>query len=304
MENREIYEKIKKIVPKDRLLIDEPMKNHTAFKIGGPVDLMVLPKNVEEIEKILNLLGSREEGCFIMGNGSNILVSDKGIRGVVLKIGDQFSNVDIDGTAIRAQSGLLLSSLSKMAAKEALSGIEFAGGIPGTLGGAIAMNAGAYGGEMKDVVEEVTLIDRKGKITKINRDDMSFGYRTSIVSEGNQIVLEALLKLRKGDTGEILGKMNEFNMRRSDKQPLAVPSAGSTFKRPEGYYAGKLIQDAGLKGLRHGGAMVSDKHSGFIVNTGNASAEEVLALIKTVQKVVFDKFGIMLETEVKLIGER
>ncbi|MBK5251935.1 MAG: UDP-N-acetylmuramate dehydrogenase [Peptostreptococcaceae bacterium] len=304
MENKEIYEEIKKIIPKDRLLIDEPMKNHTAFKIGGPADLMVLPKSVEEIEKILNLLGSCEEGCFIMGNGSNLLVSDKGIRGTVLKIGDQFSNVDIEETAIRAQSGVLLSSLSKMAAKESLTGIEFAGGIPGTLGGAVAMNAGAYGGEMKDLVEEVTLIDRKGKITKLGRDAMSFGYRTSIVSEGNQIVLEALLKLRKGDAAEILGKMNEFSMRRSEKQPLAVPSAGSTFKRPEGYYAGKLIQEAGLKGLRHGDAMVSDKHSGFIVNTGDASAEDVLSLIKTVQKVVFDKFGVMLETEVKFIGER
>ena len=239
-----------------------------------------------------------------MGNGSNLLVSDKGIRGTVLKIGDQFSNVDIEDTAIRAQAGLLLSSLSKMAAKEALSGIEFAGGIPGTLGGAVAMNAGAYGGEMKDIVEEVTLIDRKGKITRLGRDAMSFGYRTSIVSESNQIVLDALLKLRKGETAEILGKMNELNQRRSDKQPLTVPSAGSTFKRPEGYFAGKLIQDAGLKGLRHGDAMVSDKHSGFVVNTGKASAEDVLALIKTVQKVVFDKFGVMLETEVRFIGER
>ncbi len=304
MMSREIYEEIKKIIPEDRLLINEPMKNHTAFKIGGPADLMILPKSVEEIEKILNILLSCQEGCFIMGNGSNLLVSDKGIRGTVLKIGDQFSNVDIEDTAIRAQAGLLLSSLSKMAAKEALSGIEFAGGIPGTLGGAVAMNAGAYGGEMKDIVEEVTLIDRKGKITRLGRDAMSFGYRTSIVSESNQIVLDALLKLRKGETAEILGKMNELNQRRSDKQPLTVPSAGSTFKRPEGYFAGKLIQDAGLKGLRHGDAMVSDKHSGFVVNTGKASAEDVLALIKTVQKVVFDKFGVMLETEVRFIGER
>jgi len=304
MKIKDIYEAIEKVVSVDRMLSDEPMKNHTAFKIGGPADLMVLPGSIEEIEKIVKLMDKLETEFFIIGNGSNLLVSDKGIRGIVIKIGDQFSGIDIDGTTINAKSGILLSALSKIAARESLSGIEFAGGIPGTLGGAVAMNAGAYGGEMKDVVKEAVLIDRKGNIIRLEGKDMSFGYRSSIVQDGDLIVLEAVLELERGNQKDIFDKMNGFNARRNEKQPLKVPSAGSTFKRPEGYYAGKLIQDAGLKGLRHGGAMVSDKHSGFIVNTGNASAEDVLALIKTVSKVVFDRFGVVLETEVKFIGEQ
>ena len=304
MINEEIYEKIKKIISKDRLLENESMKNHTAFKIGGPADLMILPKSVDEIRKIISLMRQSEDECLIIGNGSNLLVSDKGIRGIVLKIGDQFSKVEIEKNVVCAQSGVLLSTLSKIVAKEALEGIEFASGIPGTLGGAVAMNAGAYGGEMKNVVKEVTLIDRKGNIIKLDNDDMQFAYRTSIVSTAKHIVLEVVLDLQRGDRTQIFEKMNELNMRRSDKQPLTFPSAGSTFKRPEGYFAGKLIQDSGLKGLRHGGAMVSDKHSGFIVNAGDASAEDVKLLIKTVQKIVFDKFGVMLETEVKFIGEQ
>ncbi len=303
MKSRRIYEEIKKIVPADRLILDEPMKKHTAFKIGGPADLLVLPKSMDEIERIITLLNRLDVECFIMGNGSNLLVSDKGIRGIVVKIADQFSNIELDGERVRAQAGVLLSTLSKFAAKNSLEGIEFAGGIPGTLGGAVAMNAGAYGGEIKDVVEKVTLIDESGEIIVLSKESMEFGYRHSVVQSRNLIVLEAEMLLQRGGQAKIMEKMNGFNQRRSEKQPLAVPSAGSTFRRPEGYYAGKLIQDAGLKGLRHGDAMVSNKHSGFIVNTGNASAEDVLALIKTVRKVVFDKFGVILETEVKFIGE-
>ncbi len=304
MRNSHIYDEIEKIVSADRILVGEPMKKHTAFKIGGPADLMVLPESIDEIEKIITLMHRLDVECFIMGNGSNLLVSDKGIRGVVVKIGDQFSKAEVERRQIRAQAGVLLSTLAKFAAKNSLAGIEFAGGIPGTLGGAVAMNAGAYGGEIKDVVEEVTLIDGNGKIIIMDKDSMEFGYRHSIVQSRNLIVLEALMVLEKGEPLEIMEKMNGLNQRRSDKQPLTIPSAGSTFRRPEGYYAGKLIQDAGLKGLRHGDAMVSDKHSGFIVNTGNATAEDVLALIKTVRKVVLDKFGVVLETEVKFIGEQ
>lgn len=303
MNKQELYHALLGIMSENGVKMDEPMKDHTAFKIGGPADFMVLPSDAEEIEAVIRFLKSNGIEFLIMGNGSNLLVSDKGLRGVVIKIGERFSAMEIEGDRVRAQAGILLSTLAKNVAKASLSGLEFSGGIPGTLGGAVAMNAGAYGGEMKDVIESVSLMDKYGNRRRLDRQGMGLGYRDSLVQKEDLIVLEAELKLEPGDRGQITEKMNEFNRRRSDKQPLALPSAGSTFKRPEGHYAGKLIEDAGLKGLRYGNAMVSEKHSGFVVNMGNASAEEVLCLIRTVQKVVEDTFGVRLETEVKCVGE-
>lgn len=298
-----VHEALGTVFPKERIRKNEPMKNHTAFKIGGPADLMLLAVDADEVGRALRVLHEIGTPCFVMGNGSNLLVSDQGYRGVILKIGEGFDTIVIEGSRIRAGAGALVSSLSKQAAKASLSGLEFASGIPGTLGGAVAMNAGAYGGEMKDVVREVLAVDRSGKMTTLSGEALAFGYRSSRIQREDLVVLEVAMELSPGGRQEIAARMNELNRRRSDKQPLHLPSAGSTFKRPEGHYAGKLIEDAGLKGLRHGDAMVSDKHSGFIVNMGEATAEEVLALIRTVQKVVLDTFGVRLETEVKIIGE-
>lgn len=299
-----VYEALGTVFPKERIRKNEPMKNHTAFKIGGPADLMLLAVNAGEVGRALRVLHEIGTPCFVMGNGSNLLVSDQGYRGVILKIGEGFDTVVIEGNRIRAGAGVLVSSLSKQAAKVSLSGLEFASGIPGTLGGAVAMNAGAYGGEMKDVVREVLAVDRSGRMATLSGEALAFGYRSSRIQREDLVVLEVAMELCPGVGQEIAARMNELNRRRSDKQPLHLPSAGSTFKRPEGHYAGKLIEDAGLKGLRHGDAMVSDKHSGFIVNMGAATAAEVLDLIRTVQKVVWDTFGVRLETEVKIIGEQ
>ena len=281
---------------------NELMKNHTSFKIGGAADEFCEVKSVEEIKELIEYAKEKGIPYTIIGNGSNLLVSDKGIRGLVIKIAKGFDEVLENGEMLTCQSGILLSRLAKIALKNSLSGLEEVSGIPGTLGGAIYMNAGAYGGEMKDVVKSVTYLD-DGEIKTAEGDELDFGYRKSMFSGKDLIILSAELELKKGDFDEIKAKMDDYKERRTSKQPLTIPSAGSTFKRPEGYFAGKLIEDAGLKGYSVGGAEVSKKHSGFVVNTGDASAKDVLDLIEYIKKTVFEKFGVMLFEEVKKLGE-
>ncbi len=285
------------------MLFDEPMKNHTSFKIGGPADLMIIPNTEKEIVESVKFCRNNNIKYFIMGNGTNLLVKDSGIRGVVIKIGNGFDKIDIYSDKIICQSGALLSVVGKRALKESLTGFEFASGIPGTIGGAVTMNAGAYGGEMKDIVIKVKALDKANNIVELNNEDMNFRYRGSKVVDEGLIVLAAEFQLKKGEYSVIEEKMKNLTYKRTLKQPLELPSGGSTFKRPTGYFAGKLIEDAGLRGLRYGDAQVSEKHCGFIVNKGDATFEDVFTLIKTVQKIVNDKFDIILEPEIKIIGD-
>jgi len=286
-----------------QILYNEPMKNHTSFKVGGPADIFIEPDDRAELVKAIKDLREQGVSYYIIGNGSNLLVSDKGLRGAVVKIGDKFGSVSINNDIITAESGVLLSTLSKMAAREGLTGMEFASGIPGSLGGAVTMNAGAYGGEMKDIVEWVEILDQDLNIKRLKNDEMKFMYRKSIIEPGKHIVLRCCIRLKKGNKDEIDNKMAELAEKRKSKQPLHLPSAGSTFKRPEGYFAGKLIEDAGLRGFSIGGAQVSTLHCGFVVNNGDATAKDVYDLIRHVQKTVFEKFNVMLEPEVKILGE-
>lgn len=303
MDIGKVYNDIKSFLPKDQLLVHEPMKNHTSFKIGGKADLIVLPSNADQIVDVIKYCNQMDVPIFVMGNGSNLLVGDRGIRGVVLKIAGSFNNVTIDGDRIDVETGILMSSLSHRALKESLSGLEFASGIPGTLGGALAMNAGAYGSEMKDLVVRVTAVDMQGNRVEFERDMLEFGYRTSRLQRERLIALEASLKLEDGDPAKIKETMTELMRRRREKQPLSYPSGGSVFKRPEGYYAGKLIQDAGLKGYRVGGAQVSTQHAGFIINTGDATCADVVGLIETIKDKVYREFGVKLSPEIKIVGE-
>lgn len=285
------------------MLFDEAMKNHTSFKIGGPADLMIIPNTEKDIVESVKLCRDNNIKYFIMGNGTNLLVTDSGIRGVVIKIGNGFDKIDIHDDKIICQSGALLSVVGKRALKECLKGFEFASGIPGTIGGAITMNAGAYGGEMKDIVIKVRILDKNNNVVEFNNEDMDFRYRGSKVIDDGLIILAVKFQLEKGEYFAIEEKMKDLTHRRISKQPLELPSGGSTFKRPTGYFAGKLIDEAGLRGLRYGDAQVSEKHCGFIVNKGEATFEDVFTLIKTVQKIVNDKFNIMLEPEIKIIGD-
>lgn len=285
------------------ILFNEPLKNHTSFKIGGPADVMIIPSKEEEIVGAVKFLREKNIKYFIMGNGTNLLVKDTGIRGAVIKIASKYNNISIDQDRIRCDAGALLSDIGDYALKHSLTGFEFASGIPGTVGGAITMNAGAYGGEMKDIVAKVRVLDTDNNILEISKEEMNFRYRGSKVVDDNLIVLSTEFKLKAGDQEEIRATMEDLAYRRSSKQPLEYPSGGSTFKRPTGYYAGKLIEDSGLKGLRYGDAQVSEKHCGFVINTGNATFEEVYTLIRTIQKVVKDKFQVSLEREIKIIGD-
>jgi len=303
LDKNHVYRLFKNIIEKGVVLIDEPMKKHTSFKIGGPVDVFVIPGTIEELANSIKLCKDEGLNYFVMGNGSNLVIRDKGIRGVVIKISEHLSQIKVEGTKIIAEAGALLSAVSKVALKYSLSGLEFASGIPGSLGGAIAMNAGAYGGEMKDVVTKVLCLDTDGNFIEYENKDMRFGYRQSRVQDENLIVVQVEMKLKEGKYEDIKAYMDELTEKRTSKQPLNLPSAGSVFKRPEGHFAGKLIEDAGLKGLRLGDAQVSEKHSGFIVNVGEATSNDVINLIKVVQKTVSDKFGVKLETEVKILGE-
>jgi len=303
LDKNHVYRLFKNIIEKGVVLIDEPMKKHTSFKIGGPVDVFVIPGTIEELANSIKLCKDEGLNYFVMGNGSNLVIRDKGIRGVVIKISEHLSQIKVEGTKIIAEAGALLSAVSKVALKYSLSGLEFASGIPGSLGGAIAMNAGAYGGEMKDVVTKVLCLDTDGNFIEYENKDMRFGYRQSRVQDENLIVVQVEMKLKEGKYEDIKAYMDELTEKRTSKQPLNLPSAGSVFKRPEGHFAGKLIEDAGLKGLRLGDAQVSEKHSGFIVNVGEATSNDVINLIKVVQKTISDKFGVKLETEVKILGE-
>jgi len=294
---------LKGIVGESNVMIDEPMKNHTSFRVGGPADILVVPEDVESLGKVVKELNSRGVPFFVMGNGTNLVVRDKGIRGVVIKLLDNFSRYSVKGDVIEAEAGILISKVSRIALEHGLTGLEFAEGIPGTLGGAIAMNAGAYNGEMKDVAERTVYMDLNGDIKSVSGAEHQFGKRTSFVQKEGGIVLKTELKLNKGSVDEIRTLMDEFKRRRKETQPLELPSAGSIFKRPEGYYTGKLVQDCGLRGFRIGGAEVSCKHCGFIVNVDNAKAEDIINLIKHIQDAVRDRFGVELQTEVKIIGE-
>lgn len=286
-----------------KILYDEPMKNHTTFKIGGPADVMIIPNTIEGLIDAIRFCRENDIDYFIMGNGSNLLVRDGGIRGVVIKIYEGCNDIKVNGNTIYCEAGALLSQVSRVALKHSLKNFEFASGIPGTIGGAITMNAGAYGGEMKDVVKKVRALDRNNEIREFSNEEMNFRYRNSRVGDEGLIVLSVELELEPGNYSEIESTINDLTYRRKSKQPLELPSAGSTFKRPEGYFAGKLIEDAGLRGLRLGGAAVSDKHCGFVVNIDNATCKDVLNLISVIQKVVNDKFGVKLEPEIKIIGE-
>lgn len=303
MDYNKIENKFCACLGSDNVYRNEPMRKHTTFRIGGPADFYLCPHSAKEIQKAVEIC--QEDGLpyFILGNGSNLLVSDHGYRGVVIQLWKNVSDILVEGCLIRAKAGASLAKIAGEALEEGLTGMEFAAGIPGTLGGAVVMNAGAYGGEMKDILKEVLVMDKQGEIFTLKKEELHLGYRTSIIKEKGYIVLAAVLELKPGDRKEIKEKMDELKQKRVEKQPLDMPSAGSTFKRPEGYFAGKLIMDAGLRGFSVGGAQISEKHCGFVVNTGKATANDVLTLIREVQNRVLDKFGVELETEVKFLGE-
>ena len=301
--NEEIKQKFCREFGSDRVLLEEPMKRHTTFRIGGPAEVFVMPGNLEEMQRILEICRTEDLPYFILGNGSNLLVSDRGYRGVVIQLDRNFGEVKVEGTEIHASAGALLSTIAVAARRASLTGFEFAGGIPGTLGGAVVMNAGAYGGEMKDVLRKVMVMDQSGKVFEIPAEELQMGYRTSIIKTAGYIVLGAVLSLKEGNLEEIKMLTRKLSEQRTSKQPLEYPSAGSTFKRPEGYFAGKLIMDSGLRGYRVGGAQVSEKHCGFVINTGDATAEDVHSLMKHVTEIVYAKFGVTLEPEVKFLGE-
>ncbi len=281
----------------------EPMAAHTSFQVGGGADIMVLPASANEVQHVLLTARRMETPLFVMGRGTNLLVTSKGIRGIVMKLADNFSGVEIDGDCVTAKSGTPLAVLVQEAMDQSLGGAEFLGGIPGSVGGAVCMNAGAYGGEIGDFVQEVTFATPAGVLT-LNNTEMNFGYRRSVLSSLPLIVTGATLKLISCSREESMEKLCALNEQRRSKQPLEYPSAGSTFKRPEGGYAGTMIDQAGLKGLRIGGAEVSEKHAGFVINSGNATPEDIITLIQEVQKRVFDHCGVKLEPEVKIVGER
>lgn len=295
-----MIEQFKEISP--QLMINEPMKKHTTFKIGGDADMYVSVESVEELSALIKL--AKEKGvCYtVIGNGSNLLVSDSGIRGLVIEIGQGLANYKVNGNTVYAEAGILLKKLASVAAAESLSGLEEVSGVPGTLGGGIFMNAGAYGGELKDTVKKVTYIDDNGEMHTLNNDECEFGYRKSIFSGGGKYIVSAELELKKGDSSEIDGKMADYTKRRREKQPISYPSAGSTFKRPEGNFAGTLIEKSGLKGYRVGGATVSELHAGFVINCGGATAQDVIDVIEHTKKTVLEKFNVELEPEVRFLG--
>jgi len=298
----DFYNKLKTIVSEENILLDEPMSKHTTFRIGGNADVFVSPE-VADVSQIIALAKEYEVPVTIIGNGSNLLVGDKGIRGLVLSFGKAAEYVKIEGTRITAGAGALLSKIAAEALKNCLTGFEFAAGIPGTIGGALVMNAGAYGGEMKDVLVSAKVLTVDGAVIELLVEDLDLSYRHSCIPEKGYIVLEATITLQNGEEDAIREMMADFRNRRIDKQPLEYPSAGSTFKRPEGYFAGKLIQDADLRGYTVGGAQVSEKHCGFVVNKGGATAADVCQLIMDVKEKVYEQFQVEMEPEVKMIGE-
>lgn len=300
---KNLYQKLTEWIPEERVKKEEPMRLHTTFRVGGPADLFVSPNSVEEVCKVTALCHEEGVPYYIMGNGSNLLVSDQGYRGVIIQFYKEMNDISVEGTLLRAQAGALLSAVANRALSESLTGFEFAAGIPGTLGGACVMNAGAYGGEMKDVLKAVTVLTQEGEVLTLSNEELELGYRTSVIARKHYIVLEAEIALSEGKKEEIQAVMDDLKERRITKQPLEYPSAGSTFKRPEGYFAGKLIQDAGLRGFQVGGAQVSEKHCGFVINKDHATAAEIAELIRQVSEKVEAQFGVKLEPEVKRLGE-
>ncbi len=301
--NQNMTEKFNELLGEAQVKINEPMNRHTTFRIGGPADYFLTPSSPEELKKIIRICREDNLPYFILGNGSNLLVSDEGYRGVIIQLYRNYGEITVEGTEIRANAGALLSQIASAARNVSLTGFEFAGGIPGTLGGAVVMNAGAYGGEMKDVLKEVKVMTGDGEILTLPAEKLEMGYRTSIIKTQGYLVLGAVIKLEQGDQETIRMRMKELTEQRINKQPLEFPSAGSTFKRPEGYFAGKLIMDAGLRGYQTGGAQVSEKHCGFVINKDHATAADVCRLMKDVQDKVKEQFGVTLEPEVKFLGD-
>lgn len=296
-----MFEKLKSIVGEDYIKKNESMAKHCTFKCGGESAIYVVPGSVEEVEQVVKTCKENNYPYMILGNGSNVLVRDEGYQGVVIEINHRMSMIDVIGEEIVADAGAKLSAVAMTAYENDLAGFEFAHGIPGNVGGAVVMNAGAYGGEIKDVLKWVKVLNHDGEIETIQAKDLELGYRTSVIAKKSMVVLQMCIELQIGSAGEIGQMMQILMQKRKLKQPLEYPSAGSTFKRPEGYFAGKLIEDAGLKGYRVGGAMVSEKHCGFVINYDNATATDVLQLIDDVRDKVRQQFGVELEPEVKII---
>ena len=303
MIEEKIYQLLEAAAGTDHIYREEPMKNHTTFRIGGNAEVFAAPDSADGVERVLQICREENIPCTVIGNGSNLLVGDRGVCGVVLQIYRNYASIRIEGTDLYVQAGALLGQTAAAAAREGLTGLEFASGIPGTIGGAAAMNAGAYGGEMKDVLVWVKAIDRDGYVRQYAAAELELGDRTSRIQKEALVVLEVKLTLQQGDPVKIRERMEELKEQRVAKQPLEYPSAGSTFKRPEGYFAGKLIMDAGLRGFSVGDAQVSEKHCGFVINRGNATAADVMALVSQVQTIVEEKFGVQLELEVRKVGE-
>ncbi|MDE7425484.1 MAG: UDP-N-acetylmuramate dehydrogenase [Lachnospiraceae bacterium] len=306
--NNDFRKEMEHILGENQVKVGESLSKHTTFKMGGEADYFVIPQSPEEIVELVNLCNKEKVPFYILGNGSNILVGDKGYRGVIIQIGKGMEKIEfgetIEGqTRVLAGAGVSLAKLAKMVAGKGLTGFEFASGIPGTLGGAITMNAGAYGGEIKDCILWAKVIDKQGQIHIIENKDLELGYRTSVIQKDGYIVVEAEFTFASGVIEEIEKKMTDLNRQRVEKQPLNYPSAGSTFKRPEGYFAGKLIMDAGLAGYRVGDIMVSTKHCGFVVNVGAGTAKDARQLIEDVSRIVYEKFQVKLEPEVRFLGE-
>lgn len=304
MINENFIEACRKFLKPEQLLLDAPMREHTTFEIGGPADCLIKPASMEETQQILRLVKEYDLPLTFVGNGSNMLVSDKGIRGVVVNFADTFNAIQVEGTKMTVGAGALLKDIAEAAAQHSLAGLEFACGIPGSIGGAVFMNAGAYGGETKSVVKAVRAVTRDGEVKTYSLDALELGYRHSIFQTNGEAIVEVELELTPGSEEEIRASIADFTQRRESKQPLEMPSAGSTFKRPEGYFAGTLIDQTGLKGLSVGGAQVSTKHAGFVVNKGGATAADVINLIHEVQKRVKEAHGVELQPEVRLIGEK
>lgn len=300
--NDQFLTELQNVMGGSGIFMEEPMKKHTTFRVGGSADVLVQPDETA-LAAILALCRQYHVPYSFIGNGSNLLVGDKGIRGVVIEMTDPMGNIEVDGTKITAQAGAMLSKIANTAASNGLGGMEFAAGIPGSVGGAVVMNAGAYGGEMKDIIEKVYVLDENGAQLELDRDALDLGYRHSCIPEKKYIVTKVVLELVPRNEAEIRSEMKELNEKRAEKQPLQYPSAGSTFKRPEGYFAGKLIMDAGLRGYQVGGAQVSEKHCGFVINKGDATAADICQLMQDVSDKVQAQFGVVLEPEVKMIGE-
>lgn len=302
MLEKEFIEKVKEIVGETRCMEEEALSRHTTFRVGGPADLLVKP-SIEELVSIVELCSQKQVPYTIIGNGSNLLVSDQGIRGVVMELGSEAQQMHWEGSRLTVQAGAMLSKIAHEAATRGLSGLEFAAGIPGTVGGAVVMNAGAYGGEIAQVIQEAEVLTKDGKRQVLSKEELELSYRHSVIPQKEYIVLGATFLLEKGNQEEIVHQMDAYMQSRREKQPLNYPSAGSTFKRPEGYFAGKLIMDAGLRGYQVGGAQVSEKHCGFVINRGEATAKDILTLMQDVQRIVEEKYQVTLEPEVKMLGE-